>query len=81
MRNFDFRDHFDMILRGLENSAKLELKAPKKMRTFEESTKSQKTVRSMKIDPKKELAKTDKNKTKTGTVLWLFRVLLSCSFA
>jgi signal recognition particle receptor subunit alpha len=75
MRNFEFRENFDFILKELESSAKLESKAPKKMRTFEESNKSQKTVASMKIDPKKEEAKNEKNKTKTGTVT----VIVSCT--
>ena len=54
MRNFEFQENFIAILKDLESSTKLELKAPKKMRTFEESVKSQKTVASMKVDPKKE---------------------------
>ena len=66
MRDYEFQENFNFILKELENSAKLESKAPKKMRTFEESKKSQKTVASMKIDSKKEEAKTEKNKTKTG---------------
>ena len=66
MRNFAFQENFMSILKELENSAKLESKAPKKMRTFEESKKSQKTIASMKIDPKKEETKNEKNKTKTG---------------
>lgn len=65
MRNYDFEENFNGILKEIETSAKLESKAPKKMRTFEESKKSQKTVASMKIDPKKE-TKTEKNKTQPG---------------
>ncbi len=77
MRNFEFQENFMSILKELENSAKLESKAPKKMRTFEESKKSQKTVASMKIDPKKEEAKTEKNKTKTG-IQWNCKFLGCC---
>jgi signal recognition particle receptor subunit alpha len=68
MRNFEFQESFMSILKELESSAKLESKAPKKMRTFEESKKSQKTIASMKIDPKKEEAKNEKNKVKTGKI-------------
>lgn len=66
MRNFEFQEHFNAILKQLETSNKKESQAPKKMRTFEESKKSQKTVASLKIDPKKEEVKNEKIKSKTG---------------
>lgn len=69
MRNFEFQEHFNAILKQLETSNKKESQAPKKMRTFEESKKSQKTVASLKIDPKKEEVKNEKIKGKTGELL------------
>ena len=66
MRDFTFQEDFDSILRQIENSTKRESQAPKKMRTFQESKKSQKTVASMKIDPRKEEMKNDKSKNKPG---------------
>ena len=79
MRNFEFQENFMSILKELENSAKLESKAPKKMRTFEESKKSQKTIASMKIDPKKEETKNEKNKTKTGIYLCICTEYIYCT--
>ncbi|CAJ1065852.1 signal recognition particle receptor subunit alpha [Xyrichtys novacula] len=43
--NFEFEDDFKMLLRGAEESSKARSPAP--MRTFKESEKSQKTVKSM----------------------------------
>lgn len=47
MRNFEFTEEFNRLLRDAESSSKVEASIPKKMRTFEESKKSQKTVASM----------------------------------
>ncbi|KAI0220040.1 Signal recognition particle receptor subunit alpha [Lamellibrachia satsuma] len=46
-RNFDFSDTFRNILQLTEDAHKLETQVPRKMRTFEESLKSKKTVASM----------------------------------
>ncbi|EDO46043.1 predicted protein [Nematostella vectensis] len=62
IRNFEFSDEFNRILKDAENISKIEAKIPKKMRTFEESKKSQKTVASMIIDKNEE--KTGKGKSK-----------------
>ncbi|KAK7487182.1 hypothetical protein BaRGS_00021534 [Batillaria attramentaria] len=42
-RNFDFTATFEQILRQREEESRQEAKAPKKMRTFEDSQKSKKT--------------------------------------
>ena len=68
MRNFEFEQNFNAILKELENSTKLESQGPKKMRTFGESKKSQKTVASLKMDSKKEEPINEKSKTKTGDI-------------
>jgi signal recognition particle receptor subunit alpha len=47
IRNFEFSDEFNRILKNAESSKKAEASVPKKMRTFEESDKSKKTVSSM----------------------------------
>ncbi|XP_078381300.1 signal recognition particle receptor subunit alpha-like [Oculina patagonica] len=60
MRNYDFNDDFNRLLKEAEMRSKLESQAPTKMRTFGESKKSQKTVASLKID------KNEKNKDSAG---------------
>ena len=59
MRNYEFNEDFNRLLKEAEIRSKLESQAPKKMKTFEESKKSQKTVASLKID------KNEKNKEDT----------------
>lgn len=46
-QEFDFIDRYNATLQSAENWGKQQAKAPKAMRTFEESTKSKKTVASM----------------------------------
>ncbi|KAM9217125.1 signal recognition particle receptor subunit alpha isoform 1-T1 [Leptosomus discolor] len=67
---FDFKDDFMRLLRDAEESSKV--RAPTVMKTFEQSLKSQKTVKSMIETPgekPKEKVKTKKNKSskKEGT--------------
>ncbi|XP_014673132.1 PREDICTED: signal recognition particle receptor subunit alpha-like, partial [Priapulus caudatus] len=45
--NFSFADEFTRVLRSVEEMSKRKAKAPKKMKTYEQSVKSQKTVASM----------------------------------
>uniref|UniRef100_A0A646QGR7 SigRec-a n=1 Tax=Hemiscolopendra marginata TaxID=943146 RepID=A0A646QGR7_9MYRI len=59
---FDFSNCFNQILRSSEEGSRREASAPKKMRTFEESLKSKKTVASM-IENRKEV-KAEKPKEK-----------------
>ena len=46
-REFEFNDSFQSVLRSAEKWGKSQAKVPKPMRTFDESTKSKKTVASM----------------------------------
>ncbi|PSN58058.1 Signal recognition particle receptor subunit alpha [Blattella germanica] len=46
-QDFDFSDHFRNVLNTAEQWGKYQAKIPKKMRTFEDSVKSKKTVSSM----------------------------------
>ena len=66
-RNYEFNDDFNRILREAELRSKLESKAPTKMRTFEESKKSQKTVASLKIDKNEKNKESSKNAKKGGS--------------
>uniref|UniRef100_A0A4D5R9G9 Signal recognition particle receptor subunit alpha n=1 Tax=Scolopendra viridis TaxID=118503 RepID=A0A4D5R9G9_SCOVI len=59
---FDFGNCFSQTLRSAEEGSRREAAAPKKMRTFEESSKSKKTVASM-IENRKEV-KAEKPKEK-----------------
>ena len=63
IRSFEFKEEFSRILRDAELASRVEAKAGRKMRTFEESKKSQKTVESLKIDSNKE----KNNKTKKSS--------------
>lgn len=64
IRNFEFNEEFNRILKNAEISSKVQALAPKKMRTFEQSDKSKKTVSSMIV---KENGNDAKN-GKTGKV-------------
>ncbi|XP_076438427.1 signal recognition particle receptor subunit alpha-like isoform X2 [Babylonia areolata] len=61
--NFDFASSFHPLLRQREEESKQEARAPKKMRAFEDSQKSKKTVASM-IENKKEEKPKQGNKGK-----------------
>lgn len=65
MRNYEFNEDFNRLLKEAEARSKFEAQAPTKMRTFEESKKSQKTVASLKID-KNEKNKESGKTTKKG---------------
>ena len=65
IRNFEFNEEFNRLLRDAELASKSDAKAGKKMRTFEESKKSQKTVASLKID-KNEGNKSEKKTSKSS---------------
>ncbi|RZC41556.1 signal recognition particle receptor subunit alpha -like protein [Asbolus verrucosus] len=60
-QEFDFVDSFNATLQAAEQWAKAQAKAPKNMRTFEQSNKSKKTVASM-IERKGEEKKQAKKK-------------------
>jgi signal recognition particle receptor subunit alpha len=60
-QEFDFVDSFNATLQSAEQWAKAQAKAPKAMRTFEQSNKSKKTVASM-IERKGEEKKPNKKK-------------------
>lgn len=62
--NFNFVDKYKSVLLSAEQWAKQQAKAPKQMRTFDESTKSKKTVASM-IERKGE-EKVSKQQKKKG---------------
>ncbi|XP_035686038.1 signal recognition particle receptor subunit alpha-like isoform X1 [Branchiostoma floridae] len=64
MRDFDFTEEFQRLLKKAEASAKNQAKQPRQMRTFEESQKSQKSVASLKVDKKKEKEKENVGKKK-----------------
>jgi signal recognition particle receptor subunit alpha len=63
MGTFDFLPYFERLLHAAEAMGRQEAKAPKKMKTFEQSQKSKKTVASM-IENKKEEPKQNKKKPK-----------------
>ncbi|XP_019642769.1 PREDICTED: signal recognition particle receptor subunit alpha-like isoform X2 [Branchiostoma belcheri] len=67
MRDFDFTEEFQRLLKKAEASAKNQAKQPRQMRTFEESQKSQKSVASLKVDKKKEKEKENVGKKKGKT--------------
>ena len=60
-QEFEFVDNFNATLQAAEQWAKAQAKAPKNMRTFEQSNKSKKTVASM-IERKGEEKKQPKKK-------------------
>jgi signal recognition particle receptor subunit alpha len=60
-QEFDFVDSFNATLQSAEQWAKAQAKAPKPMRTFDQSNKSKKTVASM-IERKGEEKKPNKKK-------------------
>ncbi|KAL8598050.1 hypothetical protein ACOMHN_062648 [Nucella lapillus] len=60
--SFDFGPSFHSLLRLREDESKQEARAPKKMRAFEDSQKSKKTVASMIENKKEEKAKPSKGK-------------------
>ncbi|XP_064595569.1 signal recognition particle receptor subunit alpha-like [Liolophura sinensis] len=62
-RQFDFDIEFSNILRAVEESSRQQAQKPKKMKTFEESQKSKKTVSSM-IENKKDDGKGQGGKSK-----------------
>ena len=66
MRNYEFNEDFNRILSEAELRSKLESQAPTRMRTFEESKKSQKTVASLKIDKNEKNKESSKNSKKSG---------------
>lgn len=66
IRNYEFNEDFNRLLREAELRSKLEAQAPKKMKTFEESRKSQKTVASLKIDKNEKNKEGGKNAKKGG---------------
>ena len=67
MRNYEFNEDFNRLVKEAELRSKLESQAPTKMRTFEESKKSQKTVASLKIDKNEKNKETAKNTKKGGS--------------
>lgn len=67
MRNYEFNEDFNRLLKEAELRSKLESQAPTKMRTFEESKKSQKTVASLKIDKNEKNKESAKNTKKGGS--------------
>ncbi|PFX32526.1 Signal recognition particle receptor subunit alpha [Stylophora pistillata] len=66
MRNYEFNEDFNRLLKEAELRSKLEAQAPAKMRTFEESKKSQKTVASLKIDKNEKNKESGKSGKKGG---------------
>lgn len=62
-QEFDFVDRYNSTLQSAEQWGKQQAKAPKSMRTFEESSKSKKTVASM-IERKGEEKNVKKEKKK-----------------
>ncbi|KAJ7333098.1 hypothetical protein OS493_018273 [Desmophyllum pertusum] len=67
MRNYEFNEDFNRLLKEAELRSKLESQAPAKMRTFGESKKSQKTVASLKIDKNEKNKESSKTTKKGGT--------------
>ncbi|KAL4228445.1 hypothetical protein ACF0H5_011491 [Mactra antiquata] len=71
-QSFDFKQDYDRILFEIEHAAKKEIQKGRTMKTFEESEKSKKTVKSMienKKDDNKKQAKGKENKpAKNNTV-------------
>lgn len=67
MRNYEFNEDFNRLLKEAELRSKLESQAPTRMRTFEESKKSQKTVASLKIDKNEKNKESAKNSKKGGS--------------
>ncbi|KAK2566608.1 Signal recognition particle receptor subunit alpha [Acropora cervicornis] len=61
---YDFNDDFNRILRETESRSKIQ--APAKMRTFQESKKSQKTVESLKIDKNDKIKQENSKTSKKG---------------
>lgn len=61
---YDFNDDFNRILRETESRSKIQ--APAKMRTFQESKKSQKTVESLKIDKNDKIKQENSKTAKKG---------------
>ncbi|RMX42987.1 hypothetical protein pdam_00001837 [Pocillopora damicornis] len=66
MRNYEFNEDFNRLLKEAELRSKLEAQAPAKMKTFEESKKSQKTVASLKIDKNEKNKESGKSGKKGG---------------
>ena len=66
MRNYEFNEDFTRLLREAEMRSKEESRVPTKMRTFEESKKSQKTVASLKIDKNEKNKESSKSAKKGG---------------
>lgn len=62
-KEFEFSDCYESVLKKAEEWCKFQSKIPKQMRSFEESTKSKKTVASM-IEKKNEDKPTKKDKRK-----------------
>ena len=69
--SIEFDDTFHRLLREIEHSTKIEAQAPKKMRTFGESKKSQKTVASMISSPNIKDEKITKNQGKEGEYTYI----------
>lgn len=67
MRNYEFNEDFNRLLKEAELRSKLESQVPTRMRTFEESKKSQKTVASLKIDKNEKSKESTKNAKKGGS--------------
>lgn len=67
MRNYEFNEDFNRLLKEAELRSKLESQAPTRMRTFEESKKSQKTVASLKIGKNEKNKESAKNSKKGGS--------------
>ena len=67
IRNYEFNEDFNRLLKEAELRSKLESQAPTRMRTFEESKKSQKTVASLKIDKNEKNKESAKNTKKGGS--------------
>merc|ERR1712002_329460 len=59
---FEFRKEYDRILQDVEFKSRQSANQPKVMKTFKESEKSKKTVKSMIENPKEEITKNDKKK-------------------
>lgn len=90
-QQFDFIDRYNVTLQSAEHWGKQQAKAPKAMRTFEESTKSKKTVASM-IERKWEEKSVKKEKEKkkevnfveegiAALILFIIVALIICVFS
>lgn len=66
IRNYEFAEEFNRLLRDAESNSKVEASKPKQMRTFGESKKSQKTVASMIVKGNETIGKKQNGKEKSN---------------